>query len=598
MFGRLATQVARWRLEKGASLYSIEQWLGSRTVFSAFLTQIRLGGLNTVGVSMTVIWALSPLGAQSVLRVFGTGPRDLTTHSPLAYFDTNTPPFFTASFFWGGSTSTNAFTNALTLTRGIYAASMLSADSTKAAGQDSWGNVKIPYLSSYANSSSGESWVRVPHDNSSVFSSLVGLPAASIQPRSRLEYTFSIESSYIEVRCSSFDISNIANDNRTVQGSFDDTFKNASLVTNPGLSNFSTVPNGTWQAHVRYTDGKFEPWILAADTFLDPLWLDRKRQWKWSEMPGAHSEIERNNMTTYSPNAFVNETDISASQAKIILMTSWNGPLDPTNDISSTTCRMSQPYIESHVECSQVDTFSRPNCSVVAQRPSQKPHASTNITHLSFPWVFSFFSQMLPMASGLQFPYGFPDTSILYLVNTSSYFMLSGTRHNSYTLQKKIQNITPRDVGYRLGQIINSFLIASQAYDSISGGTPSSLVNTLSAPASVHVYEEVYTVSIPWLAVFSVTVLVMLLGSIAGAVFCHVSNTPEILGFASAAIRDSKHVNLIPGFGALGGLEMTKALEDIEFRYGAVGRFQDGPEVLGVSLKVDVKPVEKGLPYV
>lgn len=62
IFGRLSAQVARWKLERGGSLPSIEQWLGSRTLFSAFLTQVKLGGFNMIGVSMTIAWALSPLG--------------------------------------------------------------------------------------------------------------------------------------------------------------------------------------------------------------------------------------------------------------------------------------------------------------------------------------------------------------------------------------------------------------------------------------------------------------------------------------------------------------------------------------------------------
>ncbi|KAG6365480.1 hypothetical protein INS49_007091 [Diaporthe citri] len=289
VFGRLTTQVSRWRLEKGASLPSIEQWLGSRTVFSAFLTQIHLGGLNTVGVLMTMIWSLSPLGAQSILRAFGTALKDTQTHGPVVYFDTNTPPFFFESTFWGQSGNFD-------LTRSMYTAAMLSADETKASSQDSWGNVKIPYMSSYENTHPDDSWVQVPDNDNLVFS--------------------------------------------------------------------------------------------------------------------------------------------------------------------------------------------------------------------------------------------------------------------------------------------------SQAFESIAGGISPGHIGNLTTLASIHTYEEVYTINTPWITVFFVTALVMFAGSIAGAVFCHVSRTPDILGYASSAIRDSKYVNLAPGFGGLAGLEMTKAFEGIEFRYGVVERMKSGQEVLGVSWKL------------
>lgn len=200
----------------------------------------------------------------------------------------------------------------------------------------------------------------------------------------------------------------------------------------------------------------------------------------------------------------------------------------------------------------------------------------------------------MPLASGLRFSTGAPDASMLYLLNTSSSFILDEFRDTSLTFD----NVTSREVGYRLGQLINSYLIAGQAYDSVPGGKPSDYVSKVTTNATFHTYKEVYTISIPWFLVFLVTALVLFLGSVAGAIVCHMSRTPEILGYASSAVRDSKHVDLAQGFGGLGGLEMTKAFEGVEFRYGVVGKMESGQEALGVSWKVNVKPVEKGVPYV
>lgn len=537
---------------------------------------------------MILIWALSPLGAQSILRVFGTASKDLTSHGPVVYFDTNNPPVFTERNILDAGSRAQTI-NSLALTRSIYAAAMLSTDGIKIGGQDSWGNVKIPYLSSYAVDPSNESWVQVPDDGDSVFSSLVGLPAAGTRPGSDLDYSFTVESSYIELQCSSFAPFTFKEGQRSIAEAFDNT----SLVTLPSSTNFPSVPNGTWQECVKDENTYAKPWILASDTFVDPLWLERKSRWAWSQMSSIGSR-NRENITTYSPNAFANETGILNSQARLLLVTSDHVDQNIYGMVSSTSCWISQPYVESKVECSRTDPSRQGECSVVAQRLSQKPHASTNITHLSFPWVFSHFSQDLPLASGLQFANGLPDASMLYLLNTSSSFILNEARDTSFIFE----NITSRDISYRLGQLINSYLIASQAYDSVPGGKPSDYVNNLTTIASIHAYEEIYTISMPWLVVLLVTSLVLFLGSIAGAIFCHMSKTPEILGFASSALRDSKYVDLAPGFGGLGGLEMTKAFEGIEFRYGVVERMKSGQEVLGVSWKVNVKPAEKGVPYV
>lgn len=239
---------------------------------------------------------------------------------------------------------------------------------------------------------------------------------------------------------------------------------------------------------------------------------------------------------------------------------------------------------------------------VTAQRPSQKQHPSSNITHLSFPSVFAGVTSHLPRASGLRYSAGLLDASTIYLANTSTSFILGREGHEA-----TLDHLTTDDISARLGQLINTYVMISQAYDPISRGNlregqvqdlaGSAIKNITTTMWTVGV-EDIYTINTAWLAAFFVTAIAMLMGSIAGAVFCHSSITPEILGFASAAIRDSKHVDLAPGFGALGGLEMTKAFEEIEFRYGVVKRSESGQEVLGVSWKVSAQRVKKRVPYV
>lgn len=316
------------------------------------------------------------------------------------------------------------------------------------------------------------------------------------------------------------------------------------------------------------------------DTFLDPLWFERQMR----DLDGFQ----------VSPAAFANETGIYTTQARLQLLT-WSLNYNiATSAPRATTCWLSQPYIESEVECTWFDSSVEPSCAVVAQRLSQKPHVSTSITSLSFQAVFSQFSSLLPTASGLQYSYRLSNPSILYLMNTSSSFLLDPS---SRTLGD-LSTIPARDIGPRLGQLLNTYLISSQAFESITNGIPNDDVDNITAAAQTISTREVYAINQPWLAVFFVTTLVMLIGSVIGAVFCHISHTPEILGFASSAIRDSKYVKLAPGFGALGCLEMTKAFEGIEFRYGVVDKQNDGHEVIGVSWKLNVERAKKGVAYI
>ncbi|KAG8156859.1 hypothetical protein KVR01_013272 [Diaporthe batatas] len=596
IFGRLTAQVARWKLERGGSLPSIEQWLGSRTLFSAFLTQVNMGGMNVIGVSMMVAWALSPLGAQSILRILGTGSREITTNGSVTYFDTSTPSTFTAL---KGTSNTVLRNDVPAMIDSMYAASLMSADSIKSSGQDLWGNIKIPYLFSHFERAPGDEWVNVPNDGSVKFSSLVGIPfAANFKPGLRHRSNFRIESSHIQLQCSEFVPSKL-DDNGHIDTSYvnsslggtwdlDGAWQNACIATSDPPDN-GTFQGFTWSGD---DDAVQLSWRLAMDTFIDPSWLSRLCHSIYESEEGQH-------FSQFSPATFANEHQIATSRARLQLL-AWRGLLGTSeSDPRATTCGVSQSWVESRVDCEW--STSSP-CVVTAQRPSRKQHASSNITHLSFPSVFTGLTSHLPRASGLRYSAGFLDASTIYLANTSTSFMLGREGHEA-----TFDNLTDSDISGRLGRLINTYLMISQAYDPISRGSlregevqdlAGSAINNITTTMWIVKVEDIYTVNNAWLAAYLVTAVAMLIGSIVGAVFCHSSITPEILGFASAAIRDSKHVDLAPGFGALGGLEMTKAFEEIEFRYGVVNKSDSGQEVLGVSWKVSAQRVKKRVPYV
>ncbi|KAM6511515.1 hypothetical protein FALCPG4_016519 [Fusarium falciforme] len=67
IMGRLMYQLSRWMLERGATMVTLEQLMGSRTLGAAFLTQAELGAFNLVGLVIVFTWIWSPLGGQALL---------------------------------------------------------------------------------------------------------------------------------------------------------------------------------------------------------------------------------------------------------------------------------------------------------------------------------------------------------------------------------------------------------------------------------------------------------------------------------------------------------------------------------------------------
>ncbi|RSM04366.1 hypothetical protein CDV31_010068 [Fusarium ambrosium] len=89
MVGRLVYELARWRLERGSTMGTLEQLMGSRTVGATIITQFSLRIFNPLGICLLLIWSFSPLGAQSLLRMLGSRLDPKMEPSTIVYFDTN-----------------------------------------------------------------------------------------------------------------------------------------------------------------------------------------------------------------------------------------------------------------------------------------------------------------------------------------------------------------------------------------------------------------------------------------------------------------------------------------------------------------------------
>ena len=95
IMGRLMYQIARWKLEKGATMGTLEQLMGSRTIGSTVLTQIQLRTFNVLAVLLVLVWAFSPLGGQSLLRMLDLRLNTVVHPSAITYFDPDAQSNFT-----------------------------------------------------------------------------------------------------------------------------------------------------------------------------------------------------------------------------------------------------------------------------------------------------------------------------------------------------------------------------------------------------------------------------------------------------------------------------------------------------------------------
>ncbi|GKT64790.1 hypothetical protein ColTof4_07188 [Colletotrichum tofieldiae] len=292
---------------------------------------------------------------------------------------------------------------------------------------DFWGNVKIPALSSYDDSSSSD-WQSVPQiDTEREFSSLVGVPVTKVAEGNT---TFSLESSYIHLECGNFSVSSFSyspgsGSNFATEIQFNETSMCMS-------DRCSSVANGTWQGWKLSLNGTSlvsndsnnqdhgAGWNLALNNFVDELWTD----YDWYTQRGL--KVEDSN----HPDVFAGEKGVLANPTTLLFQAKEQTSIHATPEYTTSRCGVTQKYVESRVHCSRDSPTARQSCS--------KSHADENISKLSLTRVFRYVSRKLPQATNHFASSYTSDISLNYLENPSSATMTAATA------PPELANIQPR----------------------------------------------------------------------------------------------------------------------------------------------------------
>jgi hypothetical protein len=146
-----------------------------------------LRAVNYVGVLLCILWSLSPLGGQALLRVLSIGIQV----QPLFYLDTSAQGVKSVL----GTASLTVFMSSFSA---IFSASLISPMPIQQSSMDNWGNVKIPFLFNATNTTS-DGWISVPTDGNISYTSVLGTPIAGIPSSGNA--TFQVRYSYFDLDC-------------------------------------------------------------------------------------------------------------------------------------------------------------------------------------------------------------------------------------------------------------------------------------------------------------------------------------------------------------------------------------------------------------
>jgi hypothetical protein len=184
--------VARYYAEQGMKLGVLELLLASQTVWGTFESQVLLRRFTLFSAHLSLLWCLSPLGGQASLRVAGTATEArVKGGEPVLYLPTGGMSSYGME---NGVLASGDAATSLAAINSLYSANLLAPLSVMSSHTDTWGNIKVPWLSgSQDTTSRADNWSTLPNltlaDN---YTSLAGLPLAGLirQPQTLQEFTF------------------------------------------------------------------------------------------------------------------------------------------------------------------------------------------------------------------------------------------------------------------------------------------------------------------------------------------------------------------------------------------------------------------------
>ncbi|KAM0351042.1 hypothetical protein ACHAPU_002823 [Fusarium lateritium] len=152
---------------------------------------------------------------------------------------------------------------------------------------------------------------------------------------------------------------------------------------------------------------------------------------------------------------------------------------------------------------------------------------------------------------------------------------------------------SPEQLGRRLAQVINSYLLVGQVYQ-FAMQADSNFESNVTAAVEVGNLVEVYIVHWSWMALFFVSYAILLASGIVSVVFAHLAIGPEILGYASSAVRDSKYIELPQDVGKKEALEVTKMMGQKRLKYGFTDfSAGDGLAPVGIGLESEIGNINR-----
>lgn len=522
--GRCIKTVAHWRLQQGDRIGRLDLLYGSTTVIGTVSTMFDIGEFSIVTLFLIIVWILSPLGAQSGLRVLSFRSGVDTSFKSVSYL--NSSATFPDYMMLGDIGSSCLPTISL------FLSSLGAPNATKQSSLDTWGNVKVPIIELLPGYNGTDSKEWIPLEKTDIrsnltYSSLIGIPVGAISQDQNSSFT--IETSYLNLDCNDLELIPTMNFSDKV-----DEIKELS----PDLCEGGE--GGEWPCAWKMTWGE-----LATIPY-----------------PKGHSNSTPP-LRCSNPNP---------NWTRKINYLSWDN-----HNGTFTTCSINTTYVELRVECVGWD------CISTAIRPSALSNPGPN--HTIFDglcdsksrYTFSWFMIVLNTLTAVQTGTGSQSVSLLqaYLIDPESALNTS-----ALYLQPAVNTLKTSIFSLRLSQIFNTYWLAIIGNDAVFLGHPDNYdslrdtymgrpISSLDSNVTITKLVEKVHCAFGWIIPLVLSTTIMLAASILTMAVDVELRVPKMLMNMTTLTRgDPKAFGLPPGGGSLPDEMRGKLIRDLRVRFG------------------------------
>lgn len=497
-------------------------------------------------MGLLLLWALSPLGGQSSLRLLHETNSTIVETGFVYYSDPAAPLELLESQRW------------FTLIPTILRASLVVSENVKNRPVDLWSHPKIPRLdiveqNALTNPDVESDWISVDMNMNRTYASWAGINIQGLLPDKQA--TFQVKSNYMLLDCKKLYGSTPVEVVEYLQSS------NISMYPSLNPPDKLVGPDG--DARHTLLDVSFSPSSPKGD--LNKFSFFLRSAWNSTESEKNNNRTSLNNIPEQQPIRFLYGASYSFDDKPIFQIHSCTPrvvTIDARIDCQSSDCEVTQ------VRNAPSDINSK------CVTGSEKKLGCLNKETYIMRTFLSFFP--LAVASG------YSSES----VNPFDDF-IAGSNDTYRTIpsdyKRDIEQIPDKMISDRLTTLLNTYwqagtwgtqIARSAPFDKpeFPGNTisdqPESWINATEAVFSRQV--PVYSADVGWIVSLITITTILLLLSIANAVMTFVTIAPDLFYYASSLTRENPYTDTPDGGTALGGAERSRLLKKMKVQVADV----------------------------